>query len=196
MEDKAQIPTVILAAGRSSRMGARDKLLEDIDGLPLLRRQVERALESGLVIVTLPSADHPRAAVVPARATIVVVAGQMSDSIRAGIAAVPVDAPGVVILPADMPDITAADISAVKAAATDDIAIVRAATQDGKPGHPIYFARKTFSDFNTIEGDRGAFRICENWPDDTKIVPLNGQRARLDLDTPEDWDRYRNRSRP
>lgn len=190
------IPTLILAAGKSSRMGGRDKLLEQVDGLPLLTRQAERALDAGPVIVTLPSADHPRAAVVPTGVTTVVVAGQMSDSIRAGIAAVPDDASGVVILPADMPDITAADIAAIKAAASGNIAIVRAATDDGEPGHPIYFARKTFPDFKGLIGDRGAFRICENWLDDTKLIPLNGQRARLDLDTPEEWDRYRNRSMP
>ena len=41
------IPIVILAAGASSRMRGRDKLLELVDGVALLRRQVERALNTG-----------------------------------------------------------------------------------------------------------------------------------------------------
>jgi len=186
------IPTLILAAGASSRMGGRDKLLELIDGTPILRRQVTRALETGPALVTLPSDDHARCHVVPRAARIVFIKGTMSGSIRAGINALPNEATGVIILPADMPDVTAQDIRSIRSAAqTSDAAIVRAVTPQGQFGHPIYFSKKTFHEFSELSGDRGAARLCGNWADSTRHVTLDGNRARLDLDTPDDWDRYR-----
>ncbi|NBR54129.1 MAG: nucleotidyltransferase family protein, partial [Rhodobacteraceae bacterium] len=40
-------PILILAAGKSSRMRGRDKHLEEIDGVPLLRRLALAALALG-----------------------------------------------------------------------------------------------------------------------------------------------------
>lgn len=186
------VPTLLLAAGRSSRMLGGDKLLEEVGGSPLLTVLCHRALAAGPVFVTLPArADHPRRAAVPDGINSVPVDGQMSDSIRAGLHALPADATGVIILPADMPDITSEDLAALKAAVTPDVQVVRATTEDGKPGHPIYFARATFPAFDALEGDRGAFRVCSAFEDSTTYVPLKGQRARLDLDTPEEWKAYR-----
>ena len=55
------ITIIILAAGSSSRMRGRDKLLEKIDDIPLLRQQALAALAvSNDVIITLPPAPHPR----------------------------------------------------------------------------------------------------------------------------------------
>lgn len=175
-------------------MGGGDKLLEPVNRIPILRRQAARACTLGPTYVTLPAPDHPRAAAVPDDAQVVYVQGHMSDSIRAGIAALPETATGVIILPADMPDITAQDMGEVKQAALETGApVVRASTADGRPGHPIYFARRTFAGFAALSGDRGAFRLCNDWVADTVLVPLAGDRARLDLDTPEDWAAYRAR---
>ena len=169
-----------------------DKLLEDVDGAPLLHVLCTRALEVGPVVVTLPEAtDHPRRSAVPDGVLTVPVDGQMSDSIRAGLAALPATATGVIVLPADMPDITSDDLMSVRSAVAAGVNVVRATTEDGKPGHPIYFARETFPAFDALEGDRGAFRVCAQFEDSTIFVRLNGQRARLDLDTPAEWDAYR-----
>lgn len=189
------IPILFLAAGRSSRMGSADKLLERVDGVPLLTLLCRRAMPLGPVFVTLPAPDHPRASAIPDGVTSVAVDGEMSDSIRAGLRALPQAAQGVILMPSDMPDITGGDLAAIKSAVTPRSVIVRAATEDGKPGHPIYFARSVFKDLEALTGDRGAFRICADHEHQTDLVPLKGQRARLDLDTPEDWARYRaNRS--
>ncbi|TNF57528.1 MAG: nucleotidyltransferase family protein, partial [Rhodobacteraceae bacterium] len=57
-----EIPILILGAGASSRMEGLDKLLQPVDGLPLIRRQAEIALRAGIgpVLVALPPAPHPR----------------------------------------------------------------------------------------------------------------------------------------
>ena len=67
---EARIACVVLAAGRSSRMGPRNKLLEVVRGKPIVRHTVEAALASRarpVVVVTghmasggRRSADRPR----------------------------------------------------------------------------------------------------------------------------------------
>jgi CTP:molybdopterin cytidylyltransferase MocA len=191
------IATLLLAAGQSSRMGARDKLLETVDGVPLLALLTARALSVGPTFVTLPSADHPRRFALPQSAQIVVVDANlgMAHSIKAGIAALGDTATGVMILPADMPDITASDMAAVQVAAAESgLPIVRASTQDGRAGHPIYFAASQFPRFADLDGDRGAHRLTLGLEDQTRLIALKGDRARLDLDTPEDWEAYRART--
>lgn len=188
------IATLLLAAGASRRMGGRDKLLEDIDGEPILARQTQRALSVGPTYVTLPSKDHPRAQVVPLAAQIIAVTGEMSDSLRAGITALPASIRGVIVLPADMPDITEQDLRQIRdTAETTDAPIVRATTGDGHVGHPIYFSARLFDEFKSLTGDRGAFSLTQAHKDQTVFVTLEGDRARLDLDTPQDWAAFRTR---
>ncbi|MBU2993243.1 nucleotidyltransferase family protein [Octadecabacter sp. 1_MG-2023] len=189
------IATLLLAAGASSRMGGRDKLLEDVGGAPLLQVMADRALSVGPTYVTVPSLSHKRNAILPAAVQVIVVDGQMSDSIKAGIASLPVATTGVLILPADMPDITANDLALIGSAARQsDAPILRAMTEDGRPGHPTYFAASQFDDLSTITGDRGASGLLAGRTADIEFVALQGDRARLDLDTPQDWDAYRARS--
>ncbi|MCF2904017.1 nucleotidyltransferase family protein [Octadecabacter sp. CECT 8868] len=189
------IATLLLAAGASSRMGGRDKLLEDVGGAPLLQVMAKRALSAGPTYVTLPSFSHKRNDILPAAVQVIVVDGQMSDSIKAGIAALPATTTGVMILPADMPDITADDLALIQSAAhQSDAPILRAMTEDGRAGHPTYFAASEFNDLLTISGDRGASGLLAHRAADIEFVALKGDRARLDLDTPQDWNAYRARS--
>lgn len=184
------------AAGASSRMRGGDKLLEDVAGDPCLRVMAARALAvTPVVIVTLPTADHPRAAVLDGLAvTRVIVADAaqgMSRSLVAGAAAVP---PGhaLMVLPADMPGITVASLLAL-AKAQDGHSVLRGATKDGRPGHPILFPPHLLLHFARLTGDRGAAPILTQ-PDVTiRLITLPGDQAILDLDTPEDWAAFRAR---
>ncbi len=190
------IPILLLAAGQSSRMLGRDKLLEDVNGTPILRMLANRALSLGPTYVTLPHGTHPRGTVLHDDVVVVPVPNAqngMSRSISAGVKALPDTATGVIIMPADMPDIRETDLAALKSKAANSPAlIVRAMTEDAKPGHPIFFDRSLFSALTTLTGDRGAFEICKAHVSQTEFIPLNGQRARLDLDTPAEWENYRN----
>ena len=88
------ISILIPAAGASSRMRGRDKLTETVDGLPLLRRQALRAIDTGAhVAVTLPDPDHPRTAALQGLPVQVIEVPDsdlgMSASIRRGVASEP-----------------------------------------------------------------------------------------------------------
>ena len=60
-----KVACIVLAAGRSTRMGAANKLLADVGGKPMVRHAVEAALASRarpVLVVTGHQADDVRAA--------------------------------------------------------------------------------------------------------------------------------------
>lgn len=195
-----EIPILIPAAGASRRMRGADKLLEVVSGVALLRHQALSALETGApVIVTLPHdrpARHQCLSGLPVQIVMVPDPTEgMAASIRAGIGAVPDAACAVMILLADMPDITGADLAAMLAAFRNDPAapILRACAADGTPGHPVIFPRRHFGALAALTGDAGARALLAHAPD-LRAFPLPGTRATTDLDTPEAWAAWRDRS--
>ena len=92
MTPEPSIAAVVLAAGRSTRMGAENKLLADIGGKPMVRRVVEAALASRarpVLVVTGHQADGVRAALAGLEVAFVDnpdYAVGLSSSLKAGIA--------------------------------------------------------------------------------------------------------------
>ncbi len=198
------IPIILLAAGQSSRMKGADKLLKEIDGVPLLRRSAETALSAGPVIVALPRKPHARYGVLQGldvRPVAVPDAAEgMNASLRQAMRAVPSEARAVMVLLADLPDLTVQDLRAVvhSVSTCPDNKVWRGATEDGKPGHPVIFDRSLFGDLAALTGDSGAQQVVQAHSSQVHLVKLPGVHARLDLDTPKawsDWERARSRQK-
>jgi CTP:molybdopterin cytidylyltransferase MocA len=98
---------------------------------------------------------------------------------------------GVMILPADMPEIDAPDMRALIDAFRAEPAIWQATSEDGTPGHPVIFPADLLDEVAKVKGDRGARDVLAAHPDRIRRLALPGRRALLDLDTPEDWARWR-----
>lgn len=178
-------------------MRGADKLLEDMGGETLLHRQARHALGTGCpVYVALPALNHPRAqALADLPVSILAVpdaAEGMSGTLRGAVAQLPEDVDFMMVL-ADLVALEQSDLLAVLAArqANPDALIWRGATHDGKPGHPVIFDASLRPQFATLSGDHGGEAIVKPLRDRTHLVPLSDQRARLDLDTPEDWAAWR-----
>lgn len=193
----ALLPVILLAAGAARRMRGRDKLMEEVDGQPLLRRQARLAQGVGPVIVALPPAPHPRyTALSGLEVTALPVpdaAQGMGVSLARAVAALPPGSRAVMVMLADMPDLQPEDLARLAKAVDlkSDILIWRGTTEDGAPGHPIVFAAPLFDALKRLEGDDGGRAVVQAAGDRVEFIPLPGQRARLDLDTPEDWTAWR-----
>ena len=192
------MPVLILAAGASSRMGGADKLLLEVDGLPLLVRQAQMAREvSDDVRIALPPRPHPRYGALQGlnvRTVEVTDAAEgMNASLRALFGTLDPGTPRAMLLLADLPDLTAKDLRAVIAAseAHPDALIWRGATMDGIGGHPMIFAASLFEAFQALSGDGGGQSIVTRAGDAVHLVPFDDDRARRDLDTPQDWAAWR-----
>ena len=190
---------MILAAGRSRRMRGRDKLMEPVAGQPLVQLQADRAIATGQpVFVTLPDLQHPRAVALQDRALTLVpvpdAAEGIGASLRTAMTALPL-CDAVLINLADMVGIETEDLQRMLQARKDqpDALIWRGATAEGRPGHPILIDASLCPAFAALRGDTGGSAILQRHSDRTRLVPLVGDRAVLDLDTPEDWTAWRAR---
>lgn len=196
---KHALPIIILAAGASRRMRGRDKLLEMVDGQPLLRQQAMKALEvtTGPVLIALPVKPHPRYDALDGldvQAVPVPDADEgMNASLRTAISALPEGTPCAMLFLADLPDLTSDDLRRVASAVdlSSDTLVWRGVTQDGAPGHPIVFRSDLFDAFKALRGDSGGREVISQAKDRIALVPLAGDRARRDLDTPEEWATWR-----
>lgn len=189
---------LILAAGRSARMRGADKLLLQVDGVAQLRRIALAALATGCpVLVALAPEQNARRAVIhdlPVRVVVVSDADEgMAASIRAGVRALPQAGPAMIV-PADMPALGEADLLALIAAqGAQPGKILRGAAQ-GRPGHPVIFPPDLIGALQALTGDEGARGVIARHAHRVQLVPLPGENATLDLDTPEEWAEWlRNR---
>ena len=178
-------------------MRGRDKLLETIDGVPLLRRQAEAAVASGCpVMVALPLSGPRHDALQGLALTIITVrdaAEGMGATLRTAAlfaARHAPDRPMMVLLP-DVPAIGPFDIKTVvtrfEAAGGDTV--TRATDDSGRPGTPLIVPARLLERFTALTGDDGGRSALEG--EEIELVPLSGDRATCDLDTPEDWAAWR-----
>ena len=192
----ATLTILVPAAGASSRMRGRDKLMERVGSETALSRTVRLARSiAPHVVVTIPDGGPfaaPRAAVLRGTGAEVIPIPDyhdgMSASIRAGAQAAAMSE-GLMILLPDMPEITGEDIARVVGAfARDPSHAARGTGADGTPGHPVILPRRLFADLTVLTGDHGARKLLEGRP--VQLVPLPDRHALTDLDTPEDWDNW------
>jgi molybdenum cofactor cytidylyltransferase len=191
-EKGRNIAAIVLAAGRSSRMGGPNKLLAEIGGRPLVRMVVEEALASRarpVIVVTGHQRERVEAALAGLPVTFVHnphFADGLGGSLKTGIAALPAEVDGVIVCLGDMPQVDAALIDRLIGALDPGKgALVVVPTIDGKRGNPVVWSRRFFGDLMTVEGDVGARHLIGRYPEAVAEVPLSGTAALTDVDTPE-----------
>jgi molybdenum cofactor cytidylyltransferase len=187
----AGVAAIILAAGRSTRMGGPNKLLARFAGAPLIRRVAENALASSadpVIVVTGHRASDISKALVGLDVRVVDnpdFAEGLATSLKVGLAAVPESASGALVLLADMPAVTAPImdrlIAAFRAKATPAIVLPTVA---GKRGNPVLWSHAFFPELLALSGDTGARHIIARHEEAVERVEI-GEAAGLDVDTPE-----------
>lgn len=192
------ITAIILAAGRSQRMGERNKLLLPFRGKTVL----ESVLDT---VVSLPFRE------------ILVVTGHdgavvqsilqnyplkrvhnpdyrrgMSTSLKKGLSAADPGATGFLICLADMPLLSADLLMNLcnRFAAAPGPAIVAPVCR-GWRGNPVIFSRHFSSEIMALEGDRGARSVIEAHPGAVIEAPVEDAEIFRDIDTKEDYERLR-----
>jgi molybdenum cofactor cytidylyltransferase len=192
-----RIAALVLAAGRSTRMGA-NKLIEDVAGRPMVRHVVEAALASNVANVRVVTGNKP-AEVQHALAGLEVTythnpdfADGLSTSLAAGTRTLEGDLDGVIVLLGDMPLVSTKLINDLVAAfdPTENRAIC-VPVHNGKRGNPILWAARFFPDLTRIMGDTGAKHLIgENTEWIAEVEAGDGAIFR-DIDTPEALEKLR-----
>jgi len=181
---------VVLAAGQSARMGATNKLLQAVDGTPMIRRVVETALASRadpVIVVLGHEAEAVRAALadLPVRfVTAEKYAEGLSQSVRAGLEAVPETAEAAAFLLGDMPHLRAATVNAlIDGLAESEAGEAALPVYQGKRGNPVLFRRRHFSEILALTGDTGAKPVLDRLGEEIVEVPVDNPGVLLDVDT-------------
>jgi len=195
-----RIAAVIMAAGRSQRMRGGNKLLESVDGQPLVARAASAAIASEAAPVIVVTGHQPdKVAAVLDGLDVKLVHNSdfregLSSSVHAGLAAVPAGHDGAILMLADMPDVDAGLVDQMMAAfdPIEGRAIV-VATHNGTRGNPVLFARQYFAEILRVTGDTGARHVVDSNDEAVCEVECGTSAPLVDLDTPEALAKRRGR---
>jgi molybdenum cofactor cytidylyltransferase len=192
IDAKKKIAAIVLAAVQSRRMEGRNKLVQDFNGRPLVRRAAEAAVESKaspVIVVTGKDGDDVRSALTGLDVRFVDnpdFAEGLASSLKAGIRAVPEESTGAVICLGDMPQVTSALIDKLIAGfAPERGAMIVAPVRSGQRGNPVLWARRFFPELLKLEGDIGARRLASFYDEGLLEIEVEDDGAFADIDTPE-----------
>jgi molybdenum cofactor cytidylyltransferase len=193
------IAGVLLAAGRSRRMG-QPKLLLPWQGVPLVRFIAQQALQTRLgelVVVIGHRAEHMIAALDGLPVHIVrnehFLEGQ-STSLGAGVAVVSPSASAALVLLADQPLLQPATIDALIDRYLQDRPLIVAPRVGDERGNPVLFDRTLFPALQTISGDQGARSVIKMYEHAICWLDTTDRGILLDMDTPEMYSQLVERS--
>jgi molybdenum cofactor cytidylyltransferase len=201
-----RVAVLLLAAGRSTRMGGPNKLLQEADGAPLVVHAVKAALFSQaveVVVVLGHMADQVRPAIeqaVGSNAKLRFVtnpdfADGLSTSVRTGVAALGKTTDAAIVQLGDMPGVSAALLDRLMAAFSPvEGRSICVPTVGGKRGNPVLWDRRFFADMAQVSGDTGAKHLIGEHADLVCEVEMTGEAAITDIDTPEALAAWRARS--
>ena len=194
----ARVAGLVLAAGRSTRMGDVNKLLLEIDGRPMLARVVDAILAAPvrpLWVVTGHQADAVRAALGEREVDFAYNAQHaegIGASIRTGARALDPVTDGVLVCLGDLPDLRTASVEALLAAFAPERICVP--VHGGRRGHPVLFGRHFLPELVELAGDRGARGILKAHPNAVCEVPVSDAGVALDVDDAQQLARARERA--
>jgi molybdenum cofactor cytidylyltransferase len=187
----SRVAAVVLAAGRSRRMGGENKLLAGIEDVPMVARVVDTVLASSahpVVVVTGHEGARVRDALAGRAVTFAdnpAYEAGMSSSLRAGLDAVQDKVDGVLVCLGDMPWVRIDHLEAL--IATFDPSGDRpicVPVYDRKRGNPVLWPKKYFREMCGIQGDQGARILLDRHADEVTYVPVPDEGVNLDVDTP------------
>ena len=202
---KSTIAAVVLAAGKSTRMAPYNKLLvTDKAGKPMIARTVDNVLSSGarpVIVVTGHRAEEIKAALAGRPVTYVASPNYesgLSESLKAGIAAVPPEARAAIVCLGDMQLVTGRIIDRLLAAHdTDEGRLIAVPTHQGQLGNPILWDRTFFPDLLAMTGDGGGGRrLIRDHAEQVAEIEVNDDAVLRDFDTRESLATLPPRLRP
>ena len=194
------IPGIVLAGGKSSRMG-RPKALLPIgpDGETFFDRITGTLIKGGVeevVVVVGADADAVRAAVAPGSTRVRLITnpdyerGQLT-SLLAGLRTI--DRPGVsaaLVTLIDSPLISVESVERLIRTRREKGALIVRPASNGRHGHPVIFGRELFDELRRADPAQGAKAVVHAHASDIVEVPTDDEGAFIDIDTREDYERW------
>ena len=187
----SRVTGVVLAAGRSRRLGQPKQILPYRDSTVLgeTLRMARRCGFDQLIVTLGGAAEEVRREVSLDGVETVVVddpASGCAASLRMAVERVDPASAGIVLLLGDQPGVTEVTVRRlIEAGAGESIAVCR---YDDGVGHPFWLARGVFGELTGLHGDKGVWKLIDSGRFDVLEVPVDGP-VPLDVDTWDDYER-------
>jgi molybdenum cofactor cytidylyltransferase len=186
---------VVLAAGLSTRMEGRHKLVLSVEGEPAIRRTVRAILDAQpeeVVVVT----GHEEPAVREALAGLPIrvhrnprYAEGQATSVAAGVAALTQAVDAALVCLGDMVLLTAQDYREVVGAYGENLEkSILVPHFQGRRGNPVLIAEWRLPQVISGHSNPGCRKLIEENPDDVYCYPAAHDRFISDMDTPQDYE--------
>jgi molybdenum cofactor cytidylyltransferase len=190
-DDACRVAALVLAAGRSTRMG-QNKLLCAWRGAPLVAHAVDAALGAGLRPVCVVTGHEPAAMAGALQGREVAFVHNpdfeqgMASSLSAGLRALGSDHDGVVVLLGDMPRVTPEHVQrllhAFEQAGRDVICVPEHA---GLRGNPVLWPARDLAALCALRGDVGGRNLLEAARERVVRVAMPDDGVLIDVDSPQ-----------
>ncbi len=190
----AMVTAVALAAGASTRMGTQ-KLLLPLGNEPLVRRAARQLLDAGFAeVLVIVGSEHEKVlaalAGLPIRHAINAdYATGMGSSFRTAVEHLD-ESDAAMFALADQPFVTAKEYRAVLDAYRQHAPAIVSVRYGNVTAPPQLFSRALFPELARLED--GARPVLERHRDQMFVIDFPVELL-LDIDTPEDYERARNR---
>ena len=191
------IHAVLLAAGRSERMGRNNKLLLNVDGIPLVRKSAINILNSNVTSMTVVTGfDENKIVKALSGLNVNFVKNinfreGLSSSLKAGLANITPTPSAVIICLADMPKIQPEHINQLIENFDPlkgwEICIP---TNNGKRGNPVLIGSRFFPYIFETSGDFGAKQVMKQHSDKVVEVEIGTSDIHFDIDTQDEYDNF------
>jgi molybdenum cofactor cytidylyltransferase len=187
---------VLLAAGRSGRMGIPKQMLV-YEGKTLLRRSAEAALGTDMrpVVAVVGDRHEVMETELESLKDVRIVLNSkweegMASSIHAGVKAVmqvDPDLDGLIIMVCDQPFVNSALLQALFKKQQETGMPVVASSYGDNMGVPVLFEKQFFSHLLLLEGDTGARKLLKERAEQTATVEF--PQGATDIDTLDDYSK-------
>jgi molybdenum cofactor cytidylyltransferase len=197
----SHIPAIVLAGGKSSRMGRTKALLPIASTGETFLERVAQTLSLARIndIVVVVGAD---AVTIRAAATTLQLPGSVRivdnpdyergqlTSLLAGLRAVDTArASAVLVTLIDVPLVTSATVETLIAIQQERSAPIVRPVSNGRHGHPVIFGRALFGELQRADPAVGAKPVVRAHAAEMIEVPVDDEGAFVDIDTPDDYAR-------
>lgn len=198
-EQHRRLAAVVLAAGRSARMGEAKQLLR-VGMCAMLARTLERVHSSRVdeVVLVLGFMAEAIRRELPAALLngLRIVINEhyqsgMASSLRAGLAAVTSTSDAALIVLADQPFVRPETMDRIVERYRESNAEIAIPFYRGSRGNPVLLDRSVFAEAMRLEGDVGCRAIFANHRDKIVEVDVDDAGILADIDSREDYERLR-----
>ena len=186
------ISAILLAAGQSKRMNGENKLIKEIQGIPIIKLSVKNILASSIdeLIVVLGHQKEIVEKLIDKNEKIKFVFNKdfesgMASSIKTGLNNLSEKTEAFFICLGDMPMLSP-DIYNKLIKSKDNKKII-APTYKGQQGNPVLFDKSIKEKILNIRGDVGAKKILESNKDKILNLEINNHNISKSFNTQDDF---------